>query len=239
MTTLRLSAKRRFEPQGQRNLAQRLAALDSKARSAKSGDLAAVTSLTDEVLNYFGTPETVWTFSPFKDRMIRAETDYRNKRFKGISEEKVAHLLNKLAKDLDAPDYAYVNSRQIRFLRGRLLTALPSLITTTIDSRKRVSIDPEMSPLEAVAMTHLIITQKLSNVSFQVPPEEWMQNQHEERRANNAPDRQPRSAPQFEAKLMPFEESEKAKTLKQLVLDRSASLEPLIDRYLTDLGLPN
>ena len=88
-------------------------------------------------------------------------------------------------------------------------------------------------------MTHLIITQKLSNVSFQVPPEEWMQNQHEERRANNAPDRQPRSAPQFEAKLMPFEESEKAKTLKQLVLDRSASLEPLIDRYLTDLGLPN
>lgn len=239
MATLRLSPKRQFARQDQRGLIQKLASLDSKARSARSGDLAAVTSLTDEVLNYFGTPETVGILSPFKDRMIRAETDYRNKCFKGISEEKVAHLLNKLAKDLDAPDYAYVNSRQIRFLRGRLLTALPSLITTTIDSKKGVSIDPEMSPLEAVAVTHLIITQKLSNSSFQVSPEEWMRTQHEERRAKNTRDRQSRSAPQFEAKLMPFEETEKAKTLKQLVLDRSADLQPLIDRYLTDLGLPN
>ena len=239
MATIGLSRKRQFQRQGQRDAIQKLALSDSKGRSARSGDPAAVTSLSDEVLNYFGTPETVRTLSPFKDRMIRAETDYRNKRFKGISEERVAHLLNKLAKDLDAPDYAYVNSRQIRFLRGRFLTALPSLITTTIESKKGISINPEMSPLEAVAMIHLIITQKLSNPSFQVSPEEWMRTQHEERRAKNTRDRQRRSDPQFEAKLMPFEESEKARTLKQLVLDRSADLQPLIDRYLTDLGLPN
>jgi uncharacterized protein HemX len=88
--TIGLSRKRQLQRQDQHDPIQKLASLDSKARSARAGDLAAVTSLTDEILNYFGTPETVRTLSQFKDRMIRAETDYRNKRYKGIHEERSA-----------------------------------------------------------------------------------------------------------------------------------------------------
>jgi hypothetical protein len=245
--TIGLSRKRQAQSKKQsqanqlgaaRHVSDKLSLLDGKARSAKSGNQDDVLSLTDEVLNFFGTPETVQTLWPFRERLVRAEADYRKKHVGGMKEEKLAHAVNRFAHDLGAPDYAYVNDRQIRYLRAHFEVALPHFIGATRDSKDRVVMNPEMSPLEAVALTHLLITQKLSNPSFQVSPQEWMETQHQERLTRrNSLHEEPLA--ESESSLTQFTESEKTKTLKQMFTKSSADLQTLIDHYLIDLGLPN
>ncbi|HEV8370961.1 MAG TPA: hypothetical protein VGQ39_23630 [Pyrinomonadaceae bacterium] len=235
--TIRVSPNPQNQPE---HPAQKFASMNTKARAAKSGDPNAVNALAEDVFNNFGTPETSKVLSVFKDRLVRAEMDYLQKRESGIEEGRMADALNRIAKDLGAPKYAYVNSRQIRYLRSNLLGIVPSFIGQLTDLKAgEVAVNPEMSPLEVVAITQLLVTQKLSNPEFQVPPGEWTKNQHQKRVEERVTRPQNNAAVKSDTELITLTENDKTNALKQLVVTHSSNFLPLIDRYLSDLGISN
>ena len=63
-----------------------------------------------------------------KDRFVTSEVNYRREGRGGISERKLVNSLNKVAKQLAAPDFARVSVAQVRYLRINLLTVYRALL---------------------------------------------------------------------------------------------------------------
>jgi hypothetical protein len=154
--------------------------IDQKAQKAKGNDESAVGELADEV---FATPYFMEVPSDFreamKQRVLSDELKYRHGK-KGIKEEKVVETVDELARKLNAPDYAKTSPLQVRTLRVRLMRGYPNFIAQeTSEERKGLkkkvgdTINPEMSPLEAVFVTGVLLQQKMLNEDFQHPPQEW------------------------------------------------------------------
>jgi hypothetical protein len=211
----------------------RFASLNSKARLAEGGDETAIRELADEVFNQFASPEMTSVLSPFKDRLVLAEVNYRLQGKGGVSEKSVVQSLNKLTKQLGSPDYARVSTGQVRYLRVNLMGAFPSFF-----SQPTAHVDLEMSPLEAVGLTLVLVTQKLSNEDFQVTPEEWAARRHQKQvekwevyRAGKPTVVEP------EAKARVVIENSKSKELERVFQDSDADMMPLIEGLLTDMGI--
>ncbi len=239
-----LSAKVGVSPppqeNGSSNAQARFASFNSKARLAKSGDERAVRDLADQVFTEFGYSEVAGALSLFKDRLVRAEVNYRRTGNGGIPERNVVRMLNGLSKKLGAPDYARVSVRQVRYLRVNLLPVFPSFIgrSSTKQSDKSI-INSEMSPLEATGLTLLLVTQKLGNEDFQVTPEEWTAKQYQKTVAKWEAHRNGIPAPMEEStRAVARVETGRTKELKAVFLNRAADVLPSIDRSLEALGIP-
>jgi hypothetical protein len=239
-----LSAKVGVAPPPQENSSSnaqaRFASFNSKARLAKSGDERAVRDLADEVFTEFGYSEVAGVLSLFKDRLVRAEINYRRTGNGGIPERNVVRMLNGLTKELGAPDYARVSVHQVRYLRVNLLPVFPSFIghSSTRQSNRSI-IDPEMSPLEATGLTLLLVTQKLANEDFQVTPEEWTARRHQKAVAKWEAHRNGIPAPMEEStEAVARVESGRTKELKAAFLSRAVDILPSVDRSLEVLGIP-
>ena len=154
--------------------------IDEKAGKAKSNDELAVRELADEVFNspYFAVaPDDIK--DALKERVLREEMKHRRGK-KGIKEEKVVEAVNELARKFSAPDYAKTSPLQVRVLRVRLMHGYPNLVGQAAGDEKKGlkkkvgdSINPEMSPLEAVLVTGILLQQKVFNEDFKHPPQDW------------------------------------------------------------------
>ncbi len=142
-----------------------------------------------------------------KNRLVRAEVDYRKGRKEGIKEERVVRVVNGLAKKFGAPEYAKTDLYEVRKLRASMLFLMPDVITTepmeklkkAKESNKPKSlISPTMSPLEAVNVLALLIDQKLSNDEFQLTKEERKGLGPEKRTLKDQKSTEPRLLPQTE-----------------------------------------
>ena len=221
------------------DLKSKIDRLNAKARLARDGDEKAVRELTDEVFNQFGTPITATLADSYKDRLVRAEIAYRKQGKQGVSERELAAALNDTGKELGLPDYAEVSESQVRYLRFKLVSALPGIVgQTTEPQRGKSALHTEMSPVEAIAMTHLIVIQKLWNPDFQMTRAEWAKQMREQQLAKN-PDRG-REGTGFsqDAKLIEAGKNAKSEELKQAALNHASDFAPVIDRYLARLGMP-
>lgn len=217
----------------------RLAALNSKAKNANGGDYRAVRELTDDVLNEFGGPQMSEALSLFRDRLASSEARHRLHGNEAVSEGKLVSALNHLTRKVGAPDYAKVSVTQLRYLRVNLMTAYPGLISQSSTREPRKSaLDHRMSPLEAAALTLLIVTQKLSNEDFQVTPEQWAAKRHQKqiekweahrKGTHGRVEKEPR------ARLVP--DNAKSKELEQVFRNYPGSFEQLIDGLLTEIGI--
>lgn len=155
--------------------------IDEKAQQARSGNETAVHELADEVFNtaYFvELPSDVKEL--IKERVVRDELRHREGKRGGVEEDKIVLAINELARKLDAPDYAQTSVAQVRALRVRLMQGYPNFIAQETSDKKRGlnkrvgdSINPEMSPLEAVFVAGVLLQQKMLNEDFQHPPGEW------------------------------------------------------------------
>lgn len=138
------------------NERERVSSFNRKALLARTGDEQAVGDFADEVFSQFAPPEASDAFPLFKDRVVRAEVNYRRTGKGGVKERDVAGALNGLAQEMGAPDYAKVSVRQLRFLRLNAMGVLPGLVTQPKRGQSKKSvIDSEMSPLEAFGMGHV------------------------------------------------------------------------------------
>lgn len=154
--------------------------LEEKARKAKGGDEAAVRDLADEVFNRFGHMLPAEVQDAAKERVSRAEVEYRKKGKGGVREIHVVHAVNFLAEKFNAPDFAKTDPRQVRVLRARMRSQVPDFIAPDPDDKKGLKkkvgerMNPEVSPLEATTLMLVMLTQKALNDEFQQTPREFV-----------------------------------------------------------------
>lgn len=177
--------------------------------------------------------------SVVNERLVSSEVKYRREGRGGISEGRLVNSLNKLTKQLAAPDFARVSVAQVRYLRVNLLAVCPSLISDSGERRLgRSIIKTDMSPLEAAALSLILVTQKLSNEDFQVTPREWDRNSYQKQVAKWKAFRSGRPAA-LRQKLKAIEatESAKSKELRQAFTNHASDIEALVDSALTEIGI--
>lgn len=115
-----------------------------------------------------------------KDRLVRAEINYRQGRGQGIAEAKVVQMVNLLAHKLGAPAYTRTNAFEVRRLQLGILPYLPDLLARPRAgdaSRVRTrgtSINATLSPLEATYVAASLIQQKRYNEDYQLTHAEWV-----------------------------------------------------------------
>ncbi|HEX8071867.1 MAG TPA: hypothetical protein VF546_18105 [Pyrinomonadaceae bacterium] len=154
--------------------------IDEKARKVIGPDETAIRELADEVFasSHFGEiPASA--LEKIKERAIAHEVKYRQGH-KGINEKTIVKMINELADKVGAPEYAKTSPFQVHALRARLMFGYPNFISPLTADKKRglqkklgTSMNPELSPLEAVFVAGVLLEQKLINAEFQYSPEEW------------------------------------------------------------------
>lgn len=173
--------------------------IEEKARKAKGHDEAAIRELTDEVFANFDVEIPPELGDGMKERLVRAETKYR-KTGKGLRESHIAQTINELADKFAAPDYAKTSPLQVRVMRVQLMREYPNFIAQETREKKKGlrkkvgdSINPEVSPLEGIYITSVLIWQKMLNEDWQQNPPQWAATLHRKRFGEpNSSDTKPR-----------------------------------------------
>src|SRR5262249_4616726 len=105
--------------------------------------------------------------SPFMKRVAQAEIDYRSGRKAGIPEANIVRVIDYLAAKLGAPNYARTDEDEVRDKRLSVSQIMPNFIPrrpTGVGNESPTgfsyTVDPLMSPLEALYVTHSLIAQK-------------------------------------------------------------------------------
>jgi hypothetical protein len=151
------------------------------AGAIKGADEYAIRELIDAVFHKFRTymiPEHV--MRPFKERLIRSEISYRSGRSPGVSEESIVRVIDQLADRFTAPEFGRTSEDQVRELRLVLSDLMPDFIVrrplesgTTRDKVFGFTVNPMMSPVEAIYVLHDLIMQKEISEYYQLTPGEW------------------------------------------------------------------
>lgn len=172
--------------------------VEAAAKKAKNNDEKAIRELADAVFEYAGAPIPSDLSSGIKDRLVRAEINYRKGK-KGLREEDIARTVNYLADTIEAPAYARTDRMQVRVMRVRLMGDHPSFIAQEKDEKKKGlkkkigdTINPEVSPLEGAFLTMMMVQQKVLNDDWQKTPREFAAtlNTKHRKEAKNAADQQ-------------------------------------------------
>jgi len=153
--------------------------LEEKARKAKGGDEEAVRDLTEQVFHEHQGMLPAEVLDGAKERVVRAEVEYRKNGKGGVRELHVAAAVNFLADKFQAPDFAKTDLRQVKVLRARMRGSAPSFFAPDPDHKKGLKkkigepMNPEVSPLEATSLMLVMLTQKAFNDEFQQTPQEF------------------------------------------------------------------
>jgi len=158
--------------------------IDAKARAMRADDEASIRAVTDEIFNY---PHVLGRL-PFaledevKRRLVRSEVGFLQGTRPGVREEDIVELFNILSDRLKLPEFAKTSSKQVRALRMTLVLDSPFLMGGRVtDQNIKIgeSINPEMSILQAVHLSAVLLNQKFLNPNFQVPPAQWDREFHD------------------------------------------------------------
>lgn len=161
--------------------------LEESAAAQNAGDETSVAGLVDAVLDFphsFEIPAAAkFICGP---RLKAAQKAYLLSPTSGIHERDVVSLVNELANSLRLPAFAQVTSRQVRVIRVKLVQDSPALMGRGFMTAGGQSVNPYMSPVQAVHLILMIADQKLLNDEYQVEPAQW-ETDHEQRRMRNGP----------------------------------------------------
>jgi hypothetical protein len=152
--------------------------IDAAARSVNARDDASVRALTEAVFSY---PHVFSeTLAPIQDmvkaKVTQAELLHLQGTRPGVTEEDVSKLVNTMAGRLKLPDYARTTQSHVRVIRTGLALDSPAFMgrgMTRSDARVGDSINPDMSPLQALHVAAVLVDQKFINPDFQVSAVEW------------------------------------------------------------------
>jgi hypothetical protein len=142
--------------------------VNDRAAAIAGGDEKAIRELADAVLQLItrhSPPSAI--LSPFMKRVAEAEINYRRGRKAGIPEANIVRVVDYLAIKLGAPNYARTDEEEVRDRRLSISQIMPNFIQRRPPGAGEESptgfpytVDPLMTPLEAVYVTHSLIAQK-------------------------------------------------------------------------------
>jgi hypothetical protein len=159
--------------------------LESKARAARNGDHGSVRALADQIFdqwNGFGQVPAELS-DAIKERLVRAEINYRQGKSSGVEESNIVKMNNALVGKLGMPDYMKLGPQQVRQLRLSTLTLTPFFMgmgMTRKNMKVGEKINSTMSPLQAAHLVTFLVQQKLVNPDFQLTPQDWNARQYEQ-----------------------------------------------------------
>jgi hypothetical protein len=151
--------------------------LNEKARAAENGSEAAIRELADEIFSIFNFDQApAGMDDAIKERLVRAEINYRNGHGQGIAEANIVRMVNLLAAKLGAPAYTRTNAFEVRRLQLGVLPYLPNLLAQSRakDKPHGAPINATLSPLEATYVAASLIQQKRYNAEYQLTQTEWV-----------------------------------------------------------------
>src|SRR5437016_8162566 len=159
---------------GQNDATGAISRINERAALLNTADEARIRQLADEVFKAFdidqAPPEIA---NSLKDRLVRAEVNYRGGNGKPVSEFGVVRMTNMLMDKLGAPAYAKTNVFEVRRLEMNFLPFLSKFIGKKPVGQNNgakalgSSINPIMLPLEAATIAGLLIQQKRFNPTYQ------------------------------------------------------------------------
>ncbi len=172
--------------QSQRNtggplpLPEPYARVDKRASAVRGANEEAIRELADAVLLLvIGDTVPDVLVNPYKERLVRAEINYRGGQKAGIPEVNIVRVVDELVRKLNAPEYARTDEDEVHDTRLAISYLMPHFIVHQPFRSGEESftetpntVDPSMSPLEAVYVTRFLIMQKEINESSQITPTE-------------------------------------------------------------------
>jgi hypothetical protein len=145
--------------------------LEDAARAARSGDTAAVRTLTDTVSN--GLPMQFHPSVNLNDRMYQAELRYRQHTLPGVSVERLASALNQLAADLKLPAYVKTNASQVQTYRILGARVYPMFLSALESPSEAPDV---VSPSVAMFLLLHLLQMKVTQTSYQIDPNAWVRD---------------------------------------------------------------
>lgn len=157
--------------------------IEAKALGLDPENEASVRAVADEIFNY---PNVLGRFpsaieGDLKDRLVRSESNLLHHNRQGVREEDIVALFNCMADRLKLPDFSRTSVKQVRAMRMMLAVDTPIFMGRGMaDSEIKVgeSVNPEMSVLQAVYLSSVLINQKSLDPSFQTLPDQWDREFH-------------------------------------------------------------
>ena len=154
--------------------------VDEKASAIRGADEGPIRELADAVLlSVMRNKVPSALVSPYRERLVRTEINYRKGQKAGIREVNIVRVIDELAQELNAPEYARTDEDEVRETRLAISYMMPHLVVPQpLGAEEQSSmglpytVSPTMSPLEAVFVTHFLIMQKEINESSQITPAE-------------------------------------------------------------------
>jgi hypothetical protein len=110
-----------------------------------------------------------------KDRIVAAELAYQDGKTAGIPPARLVATVNQLARQFNAPAYAYTDLAEVGRLRIRMLTLYPSLIgrgPAATRNDLQPHFEKNMAPIEAFHVVATLVHQKIFNPRFQMSAKE-------------------------------------------------------------------
>lgn len=148
-----------------------VSAIEQKARVIHDANDSQIRDLVNEVFRTHGlVSQDPGLLENAKDRLTRAEVNYRKGQQKPINEIDVVKAVNHVAEKFKAPQYAYTTQYEVRRVRVGMFAETPHLISQDVKPRKEApkAFNPELSPIEAFHVAATLAQQKLVNPDYQL-----------------------------------------------------------------------
>jgi len=230
------------------------ASIEKKATLATPDDPTSIETLADEILrfprSYPSLPDAV--NSVIKQRLVRSELLYRQRKRPGVKEDAIVSTLNGLGERFGAPLHSRTTVSQVRVLRMWLALSEPGFMGAGVVRPGAVPGEPigaTLGPPQAIHLIDILINQKLTNPDFQVAPKEWeetsrrkVMDQIEASRAQLAAAKEnPPSSPTAKMQLRTYP-SDKRRALESSFIDGISRLTTgqaveLANQSLISLGI--
>ncbi len=145
---------------------------DQIASASLHGSKTDVEAATDQLFQLVGVPSIATEGLAVKQRVVHAEMLHRSGKHNHIDEDHVVRTVNGIADRLHLPAFARTTQVEVRRLHVQMAGAVPRFAAVNGASVGTLIVNPQMSPLEAVALTTLMMQQKLHNPDYQLTKEE-------------------------------------------------------------------
>lgn len=146
------------------------------AKDVRNGNMDSAGEYVAELIKAAGFESELrgYPLTVIKDRVSRAEIDYRNGLSEGVDESKIVRTVNGLVTVFDLPVYTKTTPHEVTKLRLGLRAHFPEVISRPDGEAGRPQVlvgertSTEMSPAEAVLVLSLMLQQKLANPEYQL-----------------------------------------------------------------------
>jgi hypothetical protein len=153
--------------------------VNHQAVLSRSGNSAATTELAHQLFKNVAIPTNLADAFGFTNRIVKAETDYRNGAHSAVHEADVVKAINNMVDTIGAPQWAHTSPAEVSKLRMHMLVVYPQLLASQEppDSKGHVKVvSNNLRPMEAAYLATTLLYQKAYNSEYQFTEAEKAQN---------------------------------------------------------------